>query len=81
VWPRNYSEVFGPALETPVQAVTTPSLGTTAQENKFFADSSMKICLFSQSLFALFLDEAIGTAAEVGFSAIELACWGSHLHT
>jgi len=40
----------------------------------------MKLCLFSQSLFALPLDEAMEVAAELGFSAIELACWGPHLH-
>jgi len=38
----------------------------------------MKISLFSQSLFALDLDEAIAAAAELGFDAIELACCRPH---
>ena len=39
----------------------------------------MKIALFSQSLFALSLEDAIRTTAEVGFEAIELACVEPHL--
>lgn len=39
----------------------------------------MKISLFSQSLFALPLIEAIKTTAETGFEAIELACISPHL--
>jgi len=39
----------------------------------------MKISLFSQSLFALPLMEAIETTARIGFSAIELACKKPHL--
>jgi len=39
---------------------------------------NMKISLFSQSLFALPLTEAIKTAARIGFSAIELACTKPH---
>lgn len=38
----------------------------------------MKISLFSQSLFALPLMEAIETTAEIGFRAIELACTKPH---
>jgi sugar phosphate isomerase/epimerase len=38
----------------------------------------MKISLFSQSLFALPLTEAIKTTARIGFSAIELACTKPH---
>ncbi len=38
----------------------------------------MKISLFSQSLFALPLQEAISATAEIGFSAIELACAKPH---
>lgn len=37
-----------------------------------------KIALFSQSLFALPLDEAITAAAETGYRAIELACGAPH---
>ncbi|MDP6040623.1 MAG: sugar phosphate isomerase/epimerase family protein [Candidatus Latescibacteria bacterium] len=39
----------------------------------------MRISLFSQSLFALPLREAIGTTADIGFHAIELACREPHL--
>ena len=39
----------------------------------------MKISLFSQSLFALPLREAIEVTASLGFSAIELACVRPHL--
>ena len=39
----------------------------------------MNISLFSQSLFALPLMEAIETTAEIGFPAIELACTKPHL--
>lgn len=39
----------------------------------------MEISLFSQSLFALGLDEAIATTARIGFPAIELACKAPHL--
>jgi sugar phosphate isomerase/epimerase len=38
----------------------------------------MKISLFSQSLFSLSLTEAIKTTADIGFSAIELACMKPH---
>jgi sugar phosphate isomerase/epimerase len=38
----------------------------------------MKISLFSQSLFSLPLTEAIKTTADIGFSAIELACMKPH---
>ncbi len=38
----------------------------------------MKISLFSQSLFALTLQEAIEATAKLGFSAIELACTKPH---
>lgn len=38
----------------------------------------MKISLFSQSLFALPLEEAIDATAQVGFPAIELACAPPH---
>lgn len=38
----------------------------------------MKPALFSQSLFALPLEEAIRTTAAVGFEAIELACAAPH---
>lgn len=38
----------------------------------------MKISLFTQSLYALPLDEAIGAAADVGYRAIELACAKPH---
>ena len=38
----------------------------------------MKASLFSQSLFALTLMEAIDTTAKVGFPAIELACAKTH---
>lgn len=38
----------------------------------------MKISLFSQSLFALPLIEAIETTAQIGFPAIELACTAPH---
>ena len=34
----------------------------------------MELSLFSQSLFALNLSEAITATAEIGFPAIELAC-------
>ncbi len=40
--------------------------------------NNQKISLFSQSLFALPLMEAIDTTAKVGFSAIELACARTH---
>ena len=39
----------------------------------------MKISLFSQSLYALPLMEAIEATAEIGFSAVELACAKPHL--
>ena len=39
----------------------------------------MLISLFSQSLFALNLEQAIAGAAEAGFEAIELACAAPHL--
>lgn len=39
----------------------------------------VKISLFSQSLFALSLEEAVSGAAEAGFEAIELACAAPHL--
>ena len=39
----------------------------------------MKISLFSQSLFALDLDDAIAACAEAGYPAIELACRAPHL--
>jgi len=39
----------------------------------------MRISLFSQSLFALSLEEAIAGAAAAGFEAIELACTSPHL--
>lgn len=39
----------------------------------------MKISLFSQSLFALSLAEAVRTTASIGFHAIELACMRPHL--
>lgn len=38
----------------------------------------MKVSLFSQSLFALPLTEAINATAEIGFPAIELACMKPH---
>jgi len=38
----------------------------------------MEVSLFSQSLFALPLDEAIAAAAKAGFPAIELACTAPH---
>ncbi len=38
----------------------------------------MKTSLFSQSLFALSLDEAIVSTAEIGFGAIELGCCRPH---
>jgi len=38
----------------------------------------MKASLFSQSLFALDLSQAIATTAEIGFPAIELACTAPH---
>jgi sugar phosphate isomerase/epimerase len=38
----------------------------------------MKVSLFSQSLFSLPLTEAIKTTADIGFSAIELACMRPH---
>jgi len=38
----------------------------------------MNICLFSQSLFALNLGDAIATTSRAGFSAIELACTAPH---
>ena len=38
----------------------------------------MKIALFSQSLFALPLAEAIEGTARIGFPAIELACTAPH---
>jgi len=38
----------------------------------------MDVSLFSQSLFALPLDEAIAAAAKAGFPAIELACTAPH---
>jgi sugar phosphate isomerase/epimerase len=38
----------------------------------------MKVSLFSQSLFSLSLTEAIKTTANIGFSAIELACMKPH---
>ena len=38
----------------------------------------MNICLFSQSLFALNLSDAIVTTSMAGFSAIELACTTPH---
>jgi len=39
----------------------------------------VKVSLFSQSLFALGLDEAIAATAAAGFDAIELACRAPHL--
>ncbi len=39
----------------------------------------MKPSLFSQSLSALDLFEAIRTASLAGYDAVELACWGRHL--
>ena len=39
----------------------------------------MKVSLFSQSLFALGLTEAIDATADLGFPAIELACTQPHL--
>ena len=38
----------------------------------------MKVSLFSQSLFALDLSEAIAATARIGFPAIELACTSPH---
>lgn len=38
----------------------------------------IKISLFSQSLFSLSLSEAVKTTADIGFSAIELACTKPH---
>ena len=38
----------------------------------------MKTSLFSQSLFALGLEEAISATAEAGYDAIELACSEPH---
>ena len=38
----------------------------------------MDVSLFSQSLFALPLDEAIAAVAKAGFPAIELACTAPH---
>jgi sugar phosphate isomerase/epimerase len=38
----------------------------------------MNVSLFSQSLFAFDLSKAIATTAEIGFSAIELACEDRH---
>ena len=38
----------------------------------------LRICLFSQSLYALGLGEAIAAAAAAGYSAIELACCRPH---
>ncbi|MCL5269416.1 MAG: sugar phosphate isomerase/epimerase [bacterium] len=40
----------------------------------------MKVSLFSQSLFALPLAEAIQATADAGFEAIELACASPHLN-
>lgn len=40
----------------------------------------MKISLFSQSLFALDLETAIRVTGEIGYEAIEVACFGPHLH-
>ena len=42
-------------------------------------ESDVKASLFSQSLFALSLERAIAVTSELGFAAIELACWGPHL--
>ena len=39
----------------------------------------MRLALFSQSLFALSLDEAIDATAALEFPAIELACIAPHL--
>ncbi|MDP6359061.1 MAG: sugar phosphate isomerase/epimerase [Planctomycetota bacterium] len=39
----------------------------------------MKVSLFSQSLFALPLAEAINVTADIGYDAIELACAAPHL--
>ena len=39
----------------------------------------MRISLFSQSLFALPLEEAIDATAQAGYDAIELACCAPHL--
>ncbi len=39
----------------------------------------MKTSLFSQSLFAVPLEEAIEMTGKIGFEAIELACFGPHL--
>ena len=39
----------------------------------------MKISLFSQSLFALDLETAIRVTGEIGYEAIEVACFGPHL--
>ena len=41
-------------------------------------EATMPIALFSQSLFALSLDEAIHVTADLGFDAIELACCKPH---
>lgn len=38
----------------------------------------MRTSLFSESLFALPLQDAIKSTAEIGFDAIELACWKPH---
>ncbi len=41
----------------------------------------MNVSLFSQSLFALPLGEAIAETASIGYPAIELACCQPHFHT
>jgi sugar phosphate isomerase/epimerase len=46
--------------------------------NRIIDMKKMKISLFSQSLFSLPLTEAIKTTADIGFSAIELACMKPH---
>jgi len=38
----------------------------------------MDVCLFSQSLFAMPLDEAVTATADAGYPAIELACAAPH---
>ncbi|MDP6776449.1 MAG: hypothetical protein QGI83_06775, partial [Candidatus Latescibacteria bacterium] len=39
----------------------------------------MRVSLFSQSLFALSLDQAIDAAVTAGYRALELACTAPHL--
>ena len=43
-----------------------------------FTPEIAKVSLFSQSLLALPLDEAIATTADIGYPAIELACCAPH---